>query len=202
MKHGALSLKSLSTAGSKSLASATLVLGLISFGSTAVEPDQNICTSPSSLDQKGLSETASKIKKMHVLFAAINENRLAEVITCIAAPDFKRHDLTGAIPGVRGQQGALNFIGDLKSAFPDLRLEIADIFSADEKVVIRFVTSGTHLGTYMGLKPTGKRIKVHNINIYRFEEGRVAETWQLTDGVGLLGQLGVLEHPLIDGAGY
>lgn len=186
----------------KSLASAVLILGLVSFESTADEPDQNTCSSQSSLDQKGLSETASRIKKMHVLFAAINENRLAEVIACIAAPDFKRHDLSGAKPGVRGQQGALNFIEDLKSAFPDLRLEIADIFSADEKVVIRFAASGTHLGTYLGLKPTGKRIKVHNINIYRFEEGRVVETWQLTDGVGLLGQLGVLERPPIDGAGY
>lgn len=196
MKHRALLLRQLRTAGSMGFATAALILGLISFESIASEVDHGICSSHSSFDQEETSETANKIKKMRALFTAINENRLADVIACIAAPSFERHDLTGFIPGVRGQQGALNFVDDLKSAFPDLRLEIADIFSADEKVVVRFAASGTHLGTYLGHKPTGKRIKVHNINIYRFEGDRVVETWQLTDGVGLLGQLGILKHSL------
>ncbi len=185
-------------AGLKNLTTASLVLGAISFASTASEADPVTCALQSKFDQKEVGEATGNIEKMRALFAAINENRLAEIIPCVAAPNFERHDLTGAIPGVKGQQGALNFIGDLKSAFPDLRLEIADIFSADEKVVVRFAASGTHLGTYLGHEPTGKRIKVHNINIYRFDGGRVVETWQLTDGVGLLRQLGIMERSLLD----
>lgn len=196
MKHSALLLRQVRIAVAMGLAAAALILGMISSESTASEADHGTCSSHSGFDQEEISGTASKIEKMRALFAAINENRLADIIACVAAPNFERHDLTGSIPWVRGQQGALSFIDDLKSAFPDLRLEIADIFSANEKVVVRFVATGTHLGTYLGHKPTGKRIKVHNINIYRFEGDRVVETWQLSDGAGLLGQLGVLKHSL------
>jgi predicted ester cyclase len=92
-------------------------------------------------------------------------------------------------PNVYGQPGVRSFLGDLKAAFPDLQLIIEDILGAGDKVVVRFVVEGTHLGVVAGVAPTSRHVRFNNINIYRFEAGRVAETWQLADAQGLMAQI-------------
>jgi len=42
----------------------------------------------------------------------------------------------------------------------------------------------------MGIPPTGRRIHVTWIAIYRVKEGKLAEHWQNIDELGLLRQLG------------
>jgi hypothetical protein len=36
---------------------------------------------------------------------------------------------------------------------------------------------GTHQGEYMGIEPTGKSVTYNEIFIFRFVNGRIAETW-------------------------
>lgn len=131
------------------------------------------------------------IETIRRLFAAISEGHQAEATASIATPTFIRHDLTGAVPGVEGQQGATRLIDRLKAGIPDLRLEIEDIFASGDKVAVRFVVSGTHTGEFLGHASSGKQLRISNINIYRFEDGKVAETWQLADGLGLSRQVRV-----------
>jgi len=50
--------------------------------------------------------------------------------------------------------------------------------------------TGTWSGAVAGAPPTHRRVSFNNINIYRFESGRVAETRQLADGLGLSRQMG------------
>ena len=134
-------------------------------------------------------QSAENVARIRALFEAINERREGELIRELAAPQFVRHDLTGAIPGVTGQDGAARFIESLRAAFPDLKLEIQDAIADCDTVVVRFVARGTQSGPFLGQAPTNRRVEVNNINIYRFESGRVVETWQLTDGYGLLRQI-------------
>ena len=44
----------------------------------------------------------------------------------------------------------------------------------------------------MGAPPTGQAVEFTGITISRCEDGRIAEEWELTDTVGLLGQIGAL----------
>lgn len=132
---------------------------------------------------------ARNIETLRGLFSAINSGKLDQVITDFAAPSFVRHDLTGAIPGVKGQGGATDFIRSLQEALEGLHLEIVDAFGQDDKVVVRFNVSGRHTGEFFGVPATGRDVHFSNINIYRLEDGRVAETWQLADGWGLVQQL-------------
>jgi len=134
----------------------------------------------------------SNIEKIRWLFASINEGRQQEAVGALAAPHFVRHDLTGALPDLTGQEGALQFLMGVREAIPDLRLEISDIMAAEDKVIVRFIAVGTHRGVLFGHGATGRAVQINNINIYRFEDGLVAETWQLADGFGLLRQVGAL----------
>ena len=69
---------------------------------------------------------------------------------------------------------------------------IEDIFSTDDKVVVRWTGSGTHVGELNGIPPTGKAIRVDAISIHRMRDGKIAETWEVWDTLGFLQQIGVI----------
>jgi steroid delta-isomerase-like uncharacterized protein len=69
---------------------------------------------------------------------------------------------------------------------------IEDIFSAQDKVVVRWTGSGTHTGEINGIPPTGKKIEVDAITIHQMRDGKIAETWEVWDTLGFLQQLGVV----------
>jgi len=107
----------------------------------------------------------------------------------IIAPEFVRHDLAGG-PEAHGPDGVKRLIADLRTGFPDLQTTIEDIFSDGDRVVVRFTARGTQSGPFMGIAPTGREATWSGVNIYRVSGGRIRETWQLADGLGLLRQLG------------
>ena len=80
----------------------------------------------------------------------------------------------------------------LLRAFPDLHLTVEDLIGEEDKVVARIVVTGTHLGEYMGMEPTGKSIAYDEIFIFRFANGRVVETWGVVDVFSQMKQLGVI----------
>jgi steroid delta-isomerase-like uncharacterized protein len=82
----------------------------------------------------------------------------------------------------------------LLRGLPDLQLDVQDMIAEDDKVVARIVVSGTHLGEYMGVEPTGKTIAYDEIFIFRFADGRVVETWGVVDVHAQMRQLGLLTN--------
>ncbi len=83
----------------------------------------------------------------------------------------------------------------LTTAFPDLHLTIEDEIAEGDKVVTRVTARGTHQGSFMGIRPTGKRAVVTGIVIDRFANGKTVEAWNNLDDLGLLQQLGVIPAP-------
>ncbi len=76
-------------------------------------------------------------------------------------------------------------------AFPDLRILIQDLIAEEEAVAIRFVMTGTHLGNYLNIPPTGRTIEMQACEIYRIGDGQIIEREMVADMLGLFGQLGV-----------
>ena len=65
----------------------------------------------------------------------------------------------------------------------------------DDHVSIAFTVSGTHLGDFNGIPPSGRTFKASGVEIFRFANGQVVERWGLTDDMGILGQLGLVSPP-------
>jgi steroid delta-isomerase-like uncharacterized protein len=82
-----------------------------------------------------------------------------------------------------------------RTAFPDGRSQIEDLIAEDDRVVARWTDGGTQRGEWMGVPPTGKRVTMSGIDVYRIEQGRIAEFWCSEDELGLLRQLGALQPP-------
>ena len=82
-----------------------------------------------------------------------------------------------------------------RSAFPDQQAVAEDIIAEGDLVVIRWSTSGTHQGEFMGIPPTGKRISLAGITIMRVDDGLFIEDWTEMDAIGLMQQLGAIPAP-------
>jgi steroid delta-isomerase-like uncharacterized protein len=82
----------------------------------------------------------------------------------------------------------------MAEAFPDLRMTEADSVREDDKVAFRWLLSGTHLGRFMGVVATGRRVEAMGIDIVRVADGEIAEHWGEFDVIGLLRQIGVITH--------
>ncbi|HKT04293.1 MAG TPA: ester cyclase [Rugosimonospora sp.] len=96
-------------------------------------------------------------------------------------------------PGIApGSAGVRQQFEGFRRAFPDFRATILDQITEGDKVVTRKVFTGTHLGPFQGLEPTGRQVEIHVIDIVRVAGGQIVEHWNCVDRLGLLAQLGAL----------
>ncbi len=95
------------------------------------------------------------------------------------------------VPAGPGPAGVVGAVSAYQEGV-DGHWQIDDIFSSDDKVVVRWTGSGTHVGDVNGIAPTGKKISVDAISIHRMPAGKIAETWEVWDTLGFLQQLGVV----------
>jgi len=107
----------------------------------------------------------------------------------VFAEDYVRHDLrpTEAEAGPAGQA---KIATDFRAAFPDLRMELDLILGEGDLVAARWTAEGTNTGPWAGRPPSGKHARFSGVNIFRFQDGKVAELWNHRDDLGLMQQLG------------
>ena len=100
------------------------------------------------------------------------------------------------VPGnpepMRGPGGYLAIIGMMRSGFPDVQWTLEEMVAENDKVAARFIMKGKHQGTFFGVPPTGKPIKVQAMNLYRFANGQITEEYGQPDLLGLLQQIGAV----------
>ncbi len=61
----------------------------------------------------------------------------------------------------RGPEDVKRFVGEFRTAFPDLRISIDDQIAGGDKVVTRVTLRGTHQGMFRGTAPTGKEVEIN-----------------------------------------
>ena len=97
--------------------------------------------------------------------------------------------LPGQGPGLAGLEETLRA---LRVAFPDMRWDVEEQMAEDNRVLTRFVWSGTHQGSFLGIPPTRKSVRVSGMVIDRFEGAKIKSTRILMDTLGLMQQLGAV----------
>ena len=76
-----------------------------------------------------------------------------------------------------------------RAPFPDQRFSILELLSEDNRVVMTWTWVATHLGDLPGFPATGKPIQMSGATVYFIEHGRLTGHWQITDRLGVYGQL-------------
>jgi steroid delta-isomerase-like uncharacterized protein len=110
----------------------------------------------------------------------------------LATPDFSYH-LNGQAPLDRTRMRS--FLAAMRTAFPDWRVETLDLISEAGTVAVRWTGHATHQGVFRGVPPTGRRITVAGMNMYRVAGGRISVEWEQMDSLGMVQQLGLVPPP-------
>ena len=94
--------------------------------------------------------------------------------------------LPGQGPGL---VGLMDVLRGFRVAFPDMHWTVEEQIEEGDKVVTRFVWTGTHRAEFLGVPGTGRLVSVWGVVIDRFVDGRVIETRIIMDVPTLMTQM-------------
>lgn len=93
-----------------------------------------------------------------------------------------------------GGRGYLSIVYFMRSGFPDVQWHIEDMVVEGNKVAVNWLCEGTHTIEFMGVKPTGNRLRARFMNFYYFNgEGKIVNDVASEGMIAILRTLGVLE---------
>ena len=113
-----------------------------------------------------------------------------DVVDELVAENFVNHDPAAPPDLPPGREGLKALARFYKSAFPDAQITVEDQVAEGDRVVTRYSARGTHEGDFAGMPATGKQVAGTGITIDRIEGGKIVESWNQFDQLGLLQQLG------------
>ncbi len=117
-----------------------------------------------------------------------NENKdlIRHILEAVARGDLS------ALDGHPGYEETRRVMPMVQDAFPDLTWTIERQVAEGDFVATHTWLEGTHLGSFVGVPPTGRAVRVQNVAIDRVADGVVVEHNAATDWFRALFELGVL----------
>ena len=114
---------------------------------------------------------------------------------------FNQHDLTAIeryhSPYLTNDSGKTvelfkKYLTALFSGFPDLHVNIEHILAENNFVLVFLNFVGTHKGEFNGRPPTNKPVTIRSADLYRIENDKIVEHWDVVDQLDLLKQTGAI----------
>lgn len=119
-------------------------------------------------------------------YELLNRGEYAALADCFA-PDFVHH-----LPGVpAGFEAFKQLQIQYRHGFADLHSQVEAVIEADDHVVVRTTTRGTHTGVFFGHRPTRRTFAAAGIDIFRGSAAGLVEYWGVFDTISMLHQLGL-----------
>jgi steroid delta-isomerase-like uncharacterized protein len=142
------------------------------------------------------SVEARNIEVLHVVFSEIWSKGNVDLIDDVYAEDFVGHFPAGT---VHGREGLLARVTAHRKAFPDWTEKVDDTIAEGDRVAMRFTSRGTNLGEFLGNPPTGNRVEISEVAIFRLRDGKVVEQWVYPNMLSMQRQLGKKEPSTLVG---
>jgi len=103
--------------------------------------------------------------------------------------DYIQHN--GDCP--QGKAGFLDFFATIFAAVPDFSYTLKKIVADGDIVVTYSTTTGTHTGgEWLGQTATGAKLNFDVVDIFRLQDGKIAEHWDVADTFTFFSQLGIV----------
>jgi len=134
-----------------------------------------------------MSETENR-RIIEEAFAAFNAHDADRYVQHVADSYVWESD---AFPApVRGREATKQTLQMFFQGFPDLHLEIEQMITSGDFVVVRWQASGTHKGEFNGIAATNRSAKVRGCTVDEIRNGQVVKSSHYSDQLALLQQLG------------
>ena len=94
-----------------------------------------------------------------------------------------------------GLEGIKKLAEAQRTAFPDYRESIEELYDAGGDIIVVLTIRGTNTGPMEGMEPTGKQVEFRDVTICRVEDGKIIKQSGLSDYFTVYKQLGLIELP-------
>jgi uncharacterized protein len=115
---------------------------------------------------------SSPIIEAALLFYVVYNDKKVSLLDQILTDGYvghvNSHDIVGA-------EAAKGFIGGFLEGIPDAFYDVKETFEQGDRVICRWSCVGTQTGNFYGMPPTGQKIDVNGITIFRIEGNKIAE---------------------------
>jgi predicted ester cyclase len=135
-----------------------------------------------------MSTDANKKIIRRLFDEAMNQGRL-DVVDQFLGPSFATYGIPNANPGPNGFKEIVRMF---RAAFPDISVTVEEILAEGDVVATRGTMRGTHRGEFMGVPPTGRRVTMGYLDLWRLADGRIIEHHVQMDIAGLMQQFGAM----------
>lgn len=102
------------------------------------------------------------------------------------SPDWKSYS---SETDFKGRDGFVTQVGGFGKLIPDLRWDIKDVLVDGNRIIVRSEASGTPVGPFFGVAPSGKSFKIMTIDIHTIKDGKAITAHHVEDWASALGQL-------------
>jgi len=117
-----------------------------------------------------------------------NQGKLS-LLEEIIHPEYQYSSPDSQLEGI-SQLG--EFIEAFRKSFPDLKLQIDDLFVSDDRSCTAFTLRGTHGEDFMGIPANKKSVEVKGMVMSRFKDNKIVEDLEILDNLSFFQQLGVV----------
>jgi predicted ester cyclase len=125
-------------------------------------------------------------------YAAFWNTGDAQLAQQALSPSFIDRTLPAGRP--QGVDGPLQASAGFRKAVPDLSAEVQDMTVAGDRVAVHLRFRGHFTGVFGALQGKGQAIDFQAHDLYRIQDGKIAENWHLEDNLTLMQQLGVIQQ--------
>jgi steroid delta-isomerase-like uncharacterized protein len=140
--------------------------------------------------QNGSAKLAKQkeiIKKVYEAFETGKTSDLDKYITS----DVKEHNPDPSVKST-GIQYTKDQVSMYYTAFPDMKIQIDEVFGDGDKLAIATTFTGTNKGSLMGNPPTNKKVTSKGIEFVQFKDEKITDHWGVYDSLGMFQQLGII----------
>jgi predicted ester cyclase len=120
----------------------------------------------------------------------INTGNLDKIETFIS-PDYT--EIHEGIKLPIGIKGAKEHILGVRQTYPDLKLTVEQQIGEGEWVATCITARGTHKGSWLGMKPTGKAVVFTGVNINKVIDGKIVEHGGAANLLSQLLEIGAIQ---------
>lgn len=97
------------------------------------------------------------------------------------APDYVERGSLATLTQVRGPEAAQAIVGAVRVAFANPRILVAAQIVEHDQIVTRWTVTGVHHAPFMDLPPSGQSVICNAVQIYRFRDDQITESWTMMD---------------------
>jgi steroid delta-isomerase-like uncharacterized protein len=113
-----------------------------------------------------------------------------DVLDDLLSVDYRRRS-SSADRGLSREEFKASIV-TTRAAFPDLVTIVDEIMQEDDRVALRWHSTGKHDGSFLGVPSTHRTVEVHGSTFARFEDDVIVEEFVTWDPRAMLSALGII----------